>query len=88
MDRRQDLADYARIRSDAAEAEILLIESLSAYQAAADAFAIERLAALGHGVELARRRLWARVRHAEAVQWRLTGGRPIDEAMWSLPDDL
>jgi hypothetical protein len=88
MDRREELAAYARTRAEAAQAEVLLIDSLSVYQAASDSGAIERLAAGGHGVVLARRRLWARDRAAQLAQMRLTGGRSIDEVMWSLPDDL
>ena len=40
------------------------------------------------GAELARRRLAAAQKQAARVNYRLTGGRPIDQAIWSLPDDL
>ncbi|THD58954.1 hypothetical protein [Phenylobacterium sp.] len=88
MDWRQDLADYDRAKAGMAQAEILLADSLAAFGAARDgAHRLQDLSPAILGVELARRRLRVRVRRFEAAEYRLTGGRPIDEVLWSLPDD-
>ena len=44
--------------------------------------------ALENGVELARRRLDAACRKHEQATGKLTGGRPLYEVLWSLPDDI
>jgi len=46
------------------------------------------LDALSAGIELARRRSTKAARNLDRATFRLTGGRPLFEVFWSLPDDI
>jgi hypothetical protein len=87
MDWRQRLADYDRAKAEYDRAERLLAESLTRYEAARRG-QDQQLHALVMGVALARRRAVRESQHLEAATFRLTHGRPLDEVLWSLPDEI
>jgi hypothetical protein len=87
MDWLQRLADYSRAKAEHDRAERLLAESLTRYDTARRAQE-EPLDPLVMGVDLARQRTVRNVRRLNEATFRLTRGRPLDEVLWSLPDEI
>ncbi len=87
MDWRQRLADYGRAKAEYDRAERLLAESLARYDTARRG-RDRPLDPLVMGVGLARRRAVRESRRLDEATYRLTHGRPLDEVLWSLPDEI
>lgn len=87
MDWRRRLADYGRAKAEHEHAERLLADALTRHDTARRA-GDRPLEPLVAGVELARRRALSLSRRLTQATFNLTLGRPLDEALWSLPDEL
>jgi hypothetical protein len=82
MDVHRAFQAFQAARRDAAMARDLL-EALCACASSAPGCDAHQA-----GVELARRRLVLVSRRLESATLALTAGRPLDEVLWSLPDDI
>ena len=87
MDWGGNLAIWSHAKAEFERAHSLLAQAVSRFEAARNDSAAP-LAPLILGVELARRRAAHRSRSLALATFRLTNGRPLDEALWSLPDDI
>ncbi|HEX5263789.1 MAG TPA: hypothetical protein VFW13_09690 [Phenylobacterium sp.] len=87
MDWGGDLAIWSQARAEFEHAHGLLAQAVTRFEAARNEKAAA-LAPLILGIELARRRAARRSRSLACATFRLTNGRPLDEVLWSLPDDL
>jgi hypothetical protein len=87
MDWRQRLAAYDDAKAEFDQATRLFTEAVGRFEAARPQ-AAQRLAPLILGVELARRRALRQSQRLREAEYRLTQGRPLDEVLWSLPDEI
>ena len=87
MDPGEELAIYAFAKAEFDRAHSLLEQAVRRFEAARSDPEVS-LAPLILGVELARRRAYRQSRNLDAATFRFTSGRPLDEVMWSLPDDI
>lgn len=88
MDWRGRLADYNDARFAHSRAERLLADAVLRHEIACMSGDAPALAPLSSGVDLARRRARREDARLARATARLTGGRSLDEVLWSLPDDI
>jgi hypothetical protein len=87
MDWGEELAIYSFAKAEFDRAQFLLEEAVAHFETARRKATVS-LAPLILGVELARRRALRQSRNLDAATYRFTRGRPLDEVLWSLPDDI
>jgi hypothetical protein len=87
MDWRQRLADYHRAKAEFARAGRLLANTLVRHDPARRA-GDQPTDPMILGVALARWRALRASRRLMQATFKLTYGRPLDEVLWSLPDDI
>jgi hypothetical protein len=86
-DWRERLAAYNRVKWDLEDAQTLLTRATKACETARTYPGCD-LTPFILGVELADSRVETLKRQLCAAEYRLTAGRPLDEVLWSSPDDL
>jgi hypothetical protein len=86
-DWRERLAAYNHVTWDLEDAQTLLTRATKACETVRTDPGRD-LAPFILGVELADSRVETLKRQLRAAEYRLTGGRPLDEVLWSSPDDL
>jgi hypothetical protein len=87
MDWGEELAIYSFAKAEFDRAQGLLEQAVTRFEAARRD-ATTPLAPLILGVELARRRAVRQSHNLDAATFRFTNGRPLEEVLWSLPDDI
>jgi hypothetical protein len=83
----EELAIYSFAKAEFDRAQYWLEDAVTRFETARRDASMS-LAPLILGVELARRRVDRQSRKLGEATFRFTDGRPIDEVMWSLPDDV
>jgi hypothetical protein len=84
---RKELSEYDEAKLALGRAERLLADAIFHHDIARQSGA-RPLGPMAAGVELARRRALREERHLAQARLRLTRGRPLDEVLWSLPDEV
>ncbi len=87
MDWRRRLADYNSAQAAHVSAERLLAAAVDAGETALQAGS-QATGSVVLGVALARKRVLRARRRLARATLELTGGRPLEEVLWSLPDDI